>query len=524
MEKINKVSESVKTAIKRKSAYALPDNPTYLGYRAKEIKEVFYRPIVDETNSVIAEIDRVVDEANSLNDELRDRKGIMAYGGSMICETNQFYLILNSYAKERLNIDSAKIIYGHKPVSELDGLVFLVDASCNGKNFENMSIHTGDYVLATSDGWQKIDNTDPVYSVNGKTGAVIIDVEDLPKLQGMLNGKISINSAIKQPTQIVNGEEVQLGSGWNDWDTFLYAYSPKGKDSKGNLWFPNGPMRIKISQGFNPDDANSTNGLTIVQRVASGAICAATPEFDNEVTTKNYVDNLTRGKLSINPNGVDNLITENDKLSLKYMPDSVLGQLVFGGTATLFNYGADYNQYLRVSLTDDAREKLGITDTIIDIYPYRGYEQYQGLYFIAVAGGMSQVLPFAGLDLVVGDWLVATASGWEKVDNTDAVQSVNGKTGAVVVDAEDIPKLQGLLNGKVDKITTTADLERAYIVSADGSNSVRTIDINNTASSIVKRNASGQIAVSNPTSNLHAVNKQYVDAIVGDIETLLGGI
>ena len=130
-----------------------------------------------------------------------------------------------------------------------------------------------------------------------------------------INGKVSIASPIKQPTHVVNGEEVQLGAGWNDWDTFIYAYSPKGKDSNGNLWFPNGPQRIKISQGFNPDSANSTNGLTIVQRVASGAICAADPSYANEVTTKQYVEKTTVAKITttadnvrvytINPDGTN---------------------------------------------------------------------------------------------------------------------------------------------------------------------------------------------------------------------------
>ena len=41
-------------------------------------------------------------------------------------------------------------------------------------------------------------------------------------------------------------------------------------------------------------------------------------------------------------------------------------------------------------------------------------------------------------DWQVGDWAVFNGSIWQKVDNTDAVTSVNGKTGTVVLGVADI--------------------------------------------------------------------------------------
>lgn len=61
---INKVSQATKDAIKRKSAYALPDRPSDQGMKPDEIKRAFWQPIVDVTNSTIAELDRVIDELN----------------------------------------------------------------------------------------------------------------------------------------------------------------------------------------------------------------------------------------------------------------------------------------------------------------------------------------------------------------------------------------------------------------------------------------------------------------------------
>ncbi len=65
LSKINKVSETTKSAIKRKSAQTLPNNPSARGYSAEEIKRRFYQPIIDATNSALTEIDRVVEEVNN---------------------------------------------------------------------------------------------------------------------------------------------------------------------------------------------------------------------------------------------------------------------------------------------------------------------------------------------------------------------------------------------------------------------------------------------------------------------------
>lgn len=69
---INKVSELTKDAIKRKSAYSLPDRPSDQGMKPDEIKRAFWQPVVDVTNSTISEIDRVVDEINEYLAETSD--------------------------------------------------------------------------------------------------------------------------------------------------------------------------------------------------------------------------------------------------------------------------------------------------------------------------------------------------------------------------------------------------------------------------------------------------------------------
>ena len=62
--KIEPVSPEVRAAIKRKSAYNLPDRPSERGMKPDEIKRTLWSPMLDESNSLMAELIRIVTEAN----------------------------------------------------------------------------------------------------------------------------------------------------------------------------------------------------------------------------------------------------------------------------------------------------------------------------------------------------------------------------------------------------------------------------------------------------------------------------
>jgi hypothetical protein len=51
----------------------------------------------------------------------------------------------------------------------------------------------------------------------------------------------------------------------------------------------------------------------------------------------------------------------------------------------------------------------------------------KGYYYIVSTAGT-----FAGISFEVGDWIISSGSAWQKIDNTDAVSSVFGRTGNVV--------------------------------------------------------------------------------------------
>lgn len=139
----------------------------------------------------------------------------------------------------------------------------------------------------------------------------------------------------------------------------------------------------------------------------------------NAYTSTSYIPSSEKGAAS----GVATLDT-TAKIPLSQLPDTILGQVVYGGTVN----GSTGAATLSVS----AKEKLGVSANTITLTPSTaattGYPDNEGIYYIVTDDGN-----FNGLGLKTGDWLISTGTKWTKIDNTDAVASVNGKTGVVTI-------------------------------------------------------------------------------------------
>lgn len=66
MAKIRKVTAATRAAILRKSAYALPNNPSDAGFGADDIRGALFRPLTDERDSALSELDRVAAETGDI--------------------------------------------------------------------------------------------------------------------------------------------------------------------------------------------------------------------------------------------------------------------------------------------------------------------------------------------------------------------------------------------------------------------------------------------------------------------------
>ncbi len=141
-------------------------------------------------------------------------------------------------------------------------------------------------------------------------------------------------------------------------------------------------------------------------------------------------------------------LDSNGKLNVAVIPDAVLGQMVHAGELDASTGIA--------TLTTNGKTMLGTTNNTVTLTnnttAITGYPDNQGNYYIVTKAGT-----FASLSLLVGDWLVANASGWGKVDNTDAADII-GNAGTAT-------KLQTARN-------ITVNLASANAASFDGSANV----------------------------------------------------
>ena len=121
------------------------------------------------------------------------------------------------------------------------------------------------------------------------------------------------------------------------------------------------------------------------------------------VTISDYVATATKGVA----NGVASL-DGSGTVPISQLPAAVLGALSYQGT---------WNASTK-------------TPTLTSSVGTKGY-----YYVVSVAGSTN----LNGItDWVVGDWAVYNGTAWQKIDNTDAVTSVNGYTGTVVLTNTDI--------------------------------------------------------------------------------------
>lgn len=148
-------------------------------------------------------------------------------------------------------------------------------------------------------------------------------------------------------------------------------------------------------------------------------------------TARDNIDSL-----GTSPNGTDKLIGTNDKINDSYLPDSLFGQMKWGG---------NFNENGIISATADYPSLQGTNISNLDTV------QYKGVYFIA-AFSTDTVYALHGVDYNNGDWAAANGNinGFNKADNSDAVTSVAGKRGAVTLDTNDIQGLATALAGKAN--------------------------------------------------------------------------
>jgi hypothetical protein len=157
--------------------------------------------------------------------------------------------------------------------------------------------------------------------------------------------------------------------------------------------------------------------------------------FNNKQAAGNYITSLTGEATGTGP-GATAVTLNNASVTGKILTGiNITGGTVVATDSILIGFGKLQNQVNGLvggSTYQGTWNANTNTPTLTSSVGTAGY-----YYIVSVAGNTN----LNGItDWQVGDWAIFNGGVWQKVDNTDAVVSVNGQTGAVSLTTDNIPE------------------------------------------------------------------------------------
>jgi hypothetical protein len=213
-----------------------------------------------------------------------------------------------------------------------------------------------------------------------------------------------------------------------------------------NLYFLNSRVLAAPLTGFQPTGGTTSAGDSVLQalqkheyRLLHDVPFSAITGKPASLEDYGIEDAVNLSQMGA-PNGVASLDT-NGKVPTTQLPAAILGSL---------NYQGTWNAATNVPEIPPAAEAN------------------RGFYYKVATAGTTVVGSIS--DWQVGDWIVSDGSTWDRVNNTDKVMSVAGKTGDVQLSTNDVSEGTSLYftNARVLAATLTG------FVASDGSAALQT--------------------------------------------------
>jgi hypothetical protein len=189
-------------------------------------------------------------------------------------------------------------------------------------------------------------------------------------------------------------------------------------------------------QGGGDLSANRTLSITQSGTSANGFLSSTDwNTFNNKQAAGNYMTSLTGEATGTGP-GATAVTLNNASVTAKVLTGvNITGGTVVATDSILTAFGKLQNQInglIGSSIYQGVWNAATNTPALASGVGVRGY------YYIVNVAGTTNLDGIT--DWFVGDWAIFDGTAWQQVDNTDAVVSVNGQTGAVSLTTDNIPE------------------------------------------------------------------------------------
>ena len=188
---------------------------------------------------------------------------------------------------------------------------------------------------------------------------------------------------------------------------------------------------------------NSTSTISITQsNTTTDGYLSSTDwnTFNNKQNAGNYITALT-GEVTASGPGSASATLLNSAVTGKLLTGlNLVGGGTISATDTILQaFGKTQNQ---ISALVGGVMYEGVWNASTNTPTIVSSTGLKGDYYIVNVAGSTNIDGIT--DWKVGDWIIFNGTTWDKVDNTDAVSSVNGFTGAVSLTTANIPEVTNL--------------------------------------------------------------------------------
>ena len=141
----------------------------------------------------------------------------------------------------------------------------------------------------------------------------------------------------------------------------------------------------------------------------------------------------------------------------------------------------------------------------------------KGYYYVVSTAGSTNLNGVT--DWNIGDWAIFNGTVWQKIDNTDAVTSVNGYTGTVVLNANDVGALSNITStdGSVTITTPSTGVRDLSVAVAGATTNVLCLVRNTTGATLTKGTV---VYISGATGQNPTVSKAIATSDATSAQTL----